>query len=79
MSQVDLARESCPFVHPAVLVETYEQRECVDDLQRHDRIKSALAHTHALLKMLLDLQVEEAFAFWGTPEGVLVHPAERMQ
>ncbi|KAL6290516.1 hypothetical protein ACE6H2_008026 [Prunus campanulata] len=24
-------------------------------------------------------QVEEAFAFWGTPEGDLVHPAERMQ
>ncbi|CAB4274203.1 unnamed protein product [Prunus armeniaca] len=24
---------SCPFVHPAVLVGTYEQGECVDDLQ----------------------------------------------
>ncbi|BFG38953.1 hypothetical protein CerSpe_252270 [Prunus speciosa] len=24
-------------------------------------------------------QVEEAFAFWGTPEGDLVHPAECMQ
>ncbi|KAL6206980.1 hypothetical protein ACLB2K_024225 [Fragaria x ananassa] len=48
-----------PLVHPAVLVETYEQGECVshyvDDLQGHERIKSALAHigTHALLKMLL--------------------------
>ncbi|XP_068322804.1 uncharacterized protein [Pyrus communis] len=48
-----------PLVHPAVLVETYEQGECVshyvDDLEGHDRIKSALAHigTHALLKMLL--------------------------
>ncbi|XP_065878080.1 uncharacterized protein [Euphorbia lathyris] len=162
-----------PLVHPAVLVETYEQGECVshyvDDLQGHDRIKSALAHigTHALLKMLLvdnfihaDMhpgnilvrvsqrqssrkglfkskphvifldvgmtaelskndrvnlidffkavarrdgrtaaesalrlsknqncpnpkafieEVEEAFTFWGTPEGDLVHPAECMQ
>lgn len=48
-----------PLVHPAVLVETYEQGESVshyvDDLEGHDRIKSALAHigTHALLKMLL--------------------------
>ncbi|BAS91446.1 Os04g0660200, partial [Oryza sativa Japonica Group] len=48
-----------PLVHPAVLVETYEQGESVahyvDDLDGHDRIKSALAHigTHALLKMLL--------------------------
>ncbi|KAM1213694.1 hypothetical protein PS2_005070 [Malus domestica] len=159
-----------PLVHPAVLVETYEQGECVshyvDDLEGHDRIKSALAHigTHALLKMLLvdnfihaDMhpgnilvrvaqnkssrkslfkskphvifldvgmtaelskndrvnlvdffkavacrdgrtaaectlrlskqqkcpdpkafieEVEESFAFWGTPEGDLVHPAE---
>ncbi|PQM34464.1 AarF domain-containing kinase isoform 2 [Prunus yedoensis var. nudiflora] len=50
---------SCPFVHPAVLVETFEQGECVDDLQGHDRIKSVLAHigTHALLKMLLDLLI----------------------
>ena len=48
-----------PLVHPAVLVETYEKGESVshyvDDLQGHERIKSALAHigTHALLKMLL--------------------------
>ncbi|KAF5475582.1 hypothetical protein F2P56_007375 [Juglans regia] len=48
-----------PLVHPAVLVESYEQGESVshyvDDLEGHDRIKSALAHigTHALLKMLL--------------------------
>ncbi|XP_009374313.1 probable serine/threonine-protein kinase abkC [Pyrus x bretschneideri] len=162
-----------PLVHPAVLVETYEQGECVshyvDDLEGHERIKSALAHigTHALLKMLLvdnfihaDMhpgnilvrvpknkssrnrlfkskphvifldvgmtaelskhdrvnlveffkavarrdgrtaaectlrlskqqkcpnpkafieEVEESFAFWGTPEGDLVHPAECMQ
>ncbi|KAE8714942.1 hypothetical protein F3Y22_tig00110187pilonHSYRG00295 [Hibiscus syriacus] len=161
-----------PLVHPAVLVETYEQGESVayyvDDLQGHDRIKAALAHigTHALLKMLLvdnfihaDMhpgnilvrmsqnkatrkrllkskphvifldvgmtaelsngdrlnlleffkavarrdgrtaaectlrlsqqqncpnpkafieEVEEAFTFWGTPEGDLVHPAECM-
>ncbi|XP_015886909.3 uncharacterized protein LOC107422027 [Ziziphus jujuba] len=162
-----------PLVHPAVLVETYEQGESVshyvDDLQGHARIKSALAHigTHALLKMLLvdnfihaDMhpgnilvrvgqsksprkrlfkskphvifldvgmtaelsnsdrvnlleffkavarrdgrtaaecalslskqqncpnpkafieEVEDAFTFWGTPEGDLVHPAECMQ
>ncbi|CAI0467861.1 unnamed protein product [Linum tenue] len=164
-----------PLVHPAVLVETYEQGESVshyvDDLEGHDRVKAALAHigTHALLKMLLvdnfihaDMhpgnilvrvasqtkpsgkkrlfkskphvvfldvgmtaelskndrvnlleffkavarrdgrtaaesalllskqqncpdpkafieEVEEAFTFWGTPEGDLVHPAECMQ
>jgi aarF domain-containing kinase len=160
-------------VHPAVLVETYEQGECVsyyvDELEGHDRLKTALAHigTHALLKMLLvdnfihaDMhpgnilvrmprskspqkgfskskphvifldvgmtaelsqsdrvnlvkffkavalrdgrtaaesslklskqqncpnpkayieEVEEAFTFWGTPEGDIVHPAECMQ
>ncbi|XP_010927618.1 uncharacterized protein [Elaeis guineensis] len=48
-----------PLVHPAVLVETYEHGESVshyvDELEGHDRLKSALAHigTHALLKMLL--------------------------
>ncbi|MED6122132.1 hypothetical protein PIB30_037013 [Stylosanthes scabra] len=48
-----------PLVHPAVLVETYENGESVshyvDELQGHEGIKSALAHigTHALLKMLL--------------------------
>ncbi|KAK7246603.1 hypothetical protein RIF29_41472 [Crotalaria pallida] len=161
-----------PLVHPAVLVETYEMGESVahyvDDLQGHERTKSALAHigTHALLKMLLvdnfihaDMhpgnilvrvspsksrkrlfkskphvvfldvgmtaelagsdrvnlleffkavarrdgrtaaesclrlskqqncpnpkafieEVEEAFTFWGTPEGDLVHPAECME
>ncbi|PHT49400.1 hypothetical protein CQW23_09147, partial [Capsicum baccatum] len=48
-----------PLVHPAVLVETFEEGESVahyvDELQGHARLKSALAHigTHALLKMLL--------------------------
>ncbi|KAJ8629070.1 hypothetical protein MRB53_022393 [Persea americana] len=48
-----------PLVHPAVLVETYEQGESVsyyvDELEGNARIKSALAHigTHALLQMLL--------------------------
>ncbi|CAK7350737.1 unnamed protein product [Dovyalis caffra] len=48
-----------PLVHPAVLVESYEHGESVshyvDDLEGHNRIKTALAHigTHALLKMLL--------------------------
>ncbi|WJX52270.1 hypothetical protein P8452_38400 [Trifolium repens] len=49
-----------PLVHPAALVETYENRESishyVDELQGHEGIKSALAHigSHALLKMLLE-------------------------
>ncbi|XP_022926927.1 probable serine/threonine-protein kinase abkC isoform X2 [Cucurbita moschata] len=48
-----------PLVHPAVLVETYEQGESVshyvDELEGNERLKSALAHigTHAFLKMLL--------------------------
>ncbi|WOL04413.1 putative serine/threonine-protein kinase abkC [Canna indica] len=48
-----------PLVHPAVLVETFEDGESVshyvDELEGHNRLKSALAHigTHALLKMLL--------------------------
>lgn len=48
-----------PLVHPAVLVETYEHGEnilhYVDSLDGQEHIKSALAHigTHALLKMLL--------------------------
>lgn len=48
-----------PLVHPAVLVETYEQGDSVlhyvDELKGHEDIKSALAHigSHALLKMLL--------------------------
>ncbi|KAK3143477.1 hypothetical protein QOZ80_4AG0300790 [Eleusine coracana subsp. coracana] len=56
---VSFPRPLYPLVHPAVLVETYEHGESVshyvDDLDGHDRIKSALAHigTHALLKMLL--------------------------
>ncbi|KAK2383161.1 putative serine/threonine-protein kinase abkC [Trifolium repens] len=49
-----------PLVHPAVLVEAYENGESishyVDELQGHEGIKSALAHigSHALLKMLLE-------------------------
>lgn len=48
-----------PLVHPAVLVETFEQGECVshyvDGIEGHERLKSSVAHigTHALLKMLL--------------------------
>ncbi|RZC83162.1 hypothetical protein C5167_045949 [Papaver somniferum] len=48
-----------PLVHPAVLVETFENGESVaayvDENVGHERMKSALAHigTHALLKMLL--------------------------
>ncbi|KAL6651883.1 hypothetical protein ACP70R_010808 [Stipagrostis hirtigluma subsp. patula] len=56
---VSFPRPLYPLVHPAVLVETYEHGDSVsryvDELEGHDRIKSALAHigTHALLKMLL--------------------------
>ncbi|XP_057815163.2 uncharacterized protein LOC131028828 isoform X2 [Cryptomeria japonica] len=48
-----------PLVHPAVLVETYEQGESVaryvDQPDGNDRINKSLAHigTHTLLKMLL--------------------------
>jgi len=48
-----------PLVHPAVLVETYEQGEnvshYVDELEGNNHVKSALAHigSNALLKMLL--------------------------
>jgi len=48
-----------PLVHPEVLVETYEQGECVaryvDQPEGHNRISKSLAHigTHTLLKMLL--------------------------
>ncbi|KAF7803569.1 putative serine/threonine-protein kinase abkC isoform X1 [Senna tora] len=68
-----------PLVHPAVLVETYEQGECVshyvDDLQGHERIKSALAHigTHALLKMLL---VDNFIHADMHPGNILVRVAE---
>ncbi|XP_044496784.1 probable serine/threonine-protein kinase abkC [Mangifera indica] len=56
---VSFPRPVYPLVHPAVLVESYEQGESVshyvDELKGHARIKTALAHigTHALLKMLL--------------------------
>lgn len=56
---VSFPRPVYPLVHPAVLVETYEQGESVahyvDEHEGNDRIKAALADigTHALLKMLL--------------------------
>ncbi|XP_044446939.1 probable serine/threonine-protein kinase abkC isoform X1 [Triticum aestivum] len=56
---VSFSKPLYPFVHPAVLVETYELGESgshyVDDHDGEERVKSALAHigTHALLKMLL--------------------------
>ncbi|KAK7252213.1 hypothetical protein RIF29_36011 [Crotalaria pallida] len=58
-SDVSFPKPVYPLVHPAVLVETYENGESVscyvDGLQGNERIKSAVAHigTHALLKMLL--------------------------
>ncbi|KAK6283684.1 hypothetical protein POUND7_002636 [Theobroma cacao] len=76
MSQVDLAsrfiynfrswkdvsfpKPVYPLVHPAVLVETYEQGESVahyvDGPEGHDKIKTALAHigADAFLKMIED-------------------------
>lgn len=56
---VSFPRPVYPLVHPAVLVETYEQGESVahyvDELEGHNRTKAALADigTHALLQMLL--------------------------
>ncbi|XP_020534540.1 probable serine/threonine-protein kinase abkC isoform X2 [Jatropha curcas] len=56
---VSFPRPLYPLVHPAVLVETYEQGKSVlhyvDELDGDKRIRSALAHigTQALLKMLL--------------------------
>ncbi|EPS65841.1 hypothetical protein M569_08936, partial [Genlisea aurea] len=56
---VSFPRPIYPFVHPAVLVETYEQGanilRYVEKLEGRDRVRTALAHigTNALLKMLL--------------------------
>ncbi|KAL9236468.1 hypothetical protein vseg_011136 [Gypsophila vaccaria] len=56
---VSFPRPLYPLVHPAVLVETFEQGESVahyvDELEGRYHIKAALADigTHALLKMLL--------------------------
>lgn len=64
---VSFPRPLYPLVHPAVLVETYEQGESVlhyvDDVEGNKRIKSALAHigTQALLKMLLVLYLSFFF------------------
>ncbi|KAK9167995.1 hypothetical protein Syun_000135 [Stephania yunnanensis] len=69
-----------PLVHPAVLVETYEQGEnvlhFVDDFQGNDRVKSALAHigTHALLKMLL---VDNFIHADMHPGNILVRTAQK--
>ncbi|KAI5081560.1 hypothetical protein GOP47_0001303 [Adiantum capillus-veneris] len=57
-NDVSFPRPLYPLVHPAVLVETYEQGESVSrfvELPEKTRINSALAHigTHTLLKMLL--------------------------
>ncbi|MED6211886.1 hypothetical protein PIB30_077883 [Stylosanthes scabra] len=69
-----------PLVHPAVLVETYENGESVshyvDELQGHEGIKSALAHigTHALLKMLL---VDNFIHADMHPGNILVRVSQR--
>lgn len=57
-TDVSFPRPLYPLVHPAVLVETYEQGESVSrfvELPEKTRINSTLAHigTHTLLKMLL--------------------------
>lgn len=67
---VSFPRPVYPLVHPAVLVETYEDGDSVsryvDELEGHDRLKSALAHigTHALLKMLLVITLETFTSFF---------------
>ncbi|KAI4299270.1 hypothetical protein L6164_032745 [Bauhinia variegata] len=58
-NDVSFPKPVYPLVHPAVLVETYEQGESVsryvEELEGQHWIKTAVAHigTHALLKMLL--------------------------
>ncbi|KAG9133727.1 hypothetical protein Leryth_025326 [Lithospermum erythrorhizon] len=69
-----------PLVHPAVLVETFEQGECVshyvDELEGHEHLKSSLAHigTHALLKMLL---VDNFIHADMHPGNILVRVAQK--
>ncbi|KAG9438961.1 hypothetical protein H6P81_019126 [Aristolochia fimbriata] len=69
-----------PLVHPAVLVESYEQGECVshyvDELEGNARLKSSLAHigTHALLKMLL---VDNFIHADMHPGNILVRVSQR--
>lgn len=69
-----------PLVHPAVLVETFEQGESVahyiDDFEGHERFKAALAHigTHALLKMLL---VDNFIHADMHPGNILVREADK--
>ncbi|XP_010260692.1 PREDICTED: probable serine/threonine-protein kinase abkC isoform X2 [Nelumbo nucifera] len=76
---VSFPRPLYPLVHPAVLVETYEQGEnvshYVDETEGNNRVKSALAHigTHALLKMLL---VDNFIHADMHPGNILVRVAE---
>lgn len=42
-------------------------------------VEKVVSHAVQLNDAIYGQEVEEAFTFWGTPEGDLIHPAECMQ
>ncbi|VVA32131.1 PREDICTED: probable serine/threonine-, partial [Prunus dulcis] len=58
--------------------------EIFDNFEKKPVASGSIAQGHGAGQQVKPIvvavkQVEEAFAFWGTPEGDLVHPAECMQ